>query len=48
MLPNFQTDFKFLYHRLDLVRPDEPCAHFSRYAAKGKLNEIMNKEKLDC
>ena len=45
MLPYFQIYFKFIYHRLDLERPDEPYAHFSRYAAKGKLSEIMNKKK---
>ncbi|KAK2553968.1 VWFA and cache domain-containing protein 1 [Acropora cervicornis] len=28
------SDFKFLYHRLDLMRPDKPCFHFSRYASK--------------
>ena len=30
------TGFKFLYHRLDLIKPNEPCIHFSRYAAKGQ------------
>ncbi|XP_068693104.1 VWFA and cache domain-containing protein 1-like [Montipora foliosa] len=28
------SGFKFLYHRLDLIKPDDPCVHFSRYAAK--------------
>ncbi|KAJ7392146.1 hypothetical protein OS493_013518 [Desmophyllum pertusum] len=26
------SDFTFLYHRLDLIKPDDPCIHFSRYA----------------
>ncbi|KAL9960925.1 hypothetical protein ACROYT_G034433 [Oculina patagonica] len=28
------SGFKFLYHRLDLIKPGDPCIHFSRYAAK--------------
>ncbi|XP_078384871.1 VWFA and cache domain-containing protein 1-like [Oculina patagonica] len=27
-------DFTFLYHRLDLIRPKEPCVHFERYSTK--------------
>ncbi|XP_078384872.1 VWFA and cache domain-containing protein 1-like [Oculina patagonica] len=26
--------FTFLYHRLDLIKPAKPCAHFERYSTK--------------
>ncbi|KAJ7382933.1 hypothetical protein OS493_031708 [Desmophyllum pertusum] len=27
----------FSYHRLDLVKPEYPCVHFTRYASKGTV-----------
>jgi len=32
----FSSDFQFLYHRLDLIKPSYPCDNFGRYAVKGK------------
>jgi len=29
------SDFQFLYHRLDLIKPSYPCDNFGRYAVKG-------------
>lgn len=31
----FSSDFQFLYHRLDLIKPSYPCDNFGRYAVKG-------------
>ena len=37
----YSVGFKFLYHRLDLVRPDNPCVHFPRYASKGNKSGLI-------
>ncbi|PFX13248.1 VWFA and cache domain-containing protein 1 [Stylophora pistillata] len=42
----FHTDFEFLYHRLDLMKPDSPCVHFSSYTAKDLVVVKFSSEAL--